>query len=106
MSVGSEAKTLRDAGPRPRLGIRFAYPGPVRSGWFTVAGEVCADLLGFACIRPLFLQTGQASIPIIITGMSMSATPLFFKSQMNCSKYETPVDISSANPFTGTISIP
>ena len=48
----------------------------------------------------------KPSMPIIKTGMSMSATPRFSKSQMNCSKYETPVDIWSAKRFTGTTSIP
>lgn len=49
---------------------------------------------------------GQRSTPKIRTGISMSASPRFSKSQTNCSKYETPVDISSAKDLTGTISTP
>lgn len=34
-----------------------------------------------------------SSIPRINTGISISETPRCSKSQINCSKYETPVDI-------------
>jgi hypothetical protein len=54
--------------------------------------------------RLLFLY--QTSTPRINTGISIFDTPLISKSQANYSKYETPVLISSANTFTGTISIP
>ncbi len=42
----------------------------------------------------------------LVTGMSISDTPRCSKSHTNCSKYDTPVDISSAKLFTGTISMP
>ena len=48
----------------------------------------------------------QASMPNTRTGISILDIPLFSKSQTNCSKYDTPVDISSANCFIGTISTP
>ncbi len=58
---------------------------------------------------PAFVGLGQDyswSMPRISTGMSMSATPRFWRSQTNCSKYDTPEDICSAKTLTGTISTP
>src|ERR1700730_8369030 len=52
------------------------------------------------------VKSSSTPIPTINVGTSISALPLCSKSHTNCSKYDTPVDICSANSFTGTISTP
>ena len=60
----------------------------------------------YHCSTTIVYLRLQESIPRINTGISMSETPRFSRSQTNCSKYDTPVDISLAKDLTGTISIP
>ena len=53
-----------------------------------------------------YSNSGYAAMPRISTGMSRFDTPRCSRSQTNCSKYDSPVDIWSANDLTGTISTP